>query len=55
MFTEDEHIKTNQQNILIRSLKLKKQKDNSKDVKGAGAAEGSRKRYNHYPLVMDHK
>ncbi|KAL6181790.1 hypothetical protein ACLB2K_048439 [Fragaria x ananassa] len=41
---EDEHIKTNQQNILIRSLKLKKQKDNSKDVKGAVAAEGSRKR-----------
>ncbi|XP_062028972.1 uncharacterized protein LOC133744974 [Rosa rugosa] len=45
---EDEHIKTNQQNILIRSLKLKKQKEkgdsSSKDVKGAGAAEGSRKR-----------
>ncbi|KAK9926656.1 hypothetical protein M0R45_023872 [Rubus argutus] len=45
---EEEHIKTNQQNILIRSLKLKKQKEkgdsSSKDVKGTGAAEGSRKR-----------
>ncbi|BFG32321.1 hypothetical protein CerSpe_185950 [Prunus speciosa] len=43
---EDQHIQTNQQNILIRSLTLKKQKgdSSSKDVKGAGAAEGSRKR-----------
>ncbi|XP_050377510.1 uncharacterized protein LOC126794776 [Argentina anserina] len=45
---EDEHIKTNQQNILIRSLKLKKQKEkvdsSSKDMKVAGAAEGLRKR-----------
>ncbi|PQQ17376.1 uncharacterized protein Pyn_06708 [Prunus yedoensis var. nudiflora] len=42
---EDQHIQTNQQNILIRSLTLKKQKgdSSSKDVKGAGAAEGSRK------------
>ncbi|XP_068306759.1 protein LOWER TEMPERATURE 1-like isoform X1 [Pyrus communis] len=39
-------IQTNQQNILIRSLTLKKQKgdSSSKDVKGASAAEGSKKR-----------
>lgn len=56
--SEEEHIKTNQQNILIRSLKLKKQKEkgdsSSKDVKGAGAAEGSRKRFDYYPLGLDH-
>ncbi|XVE54498.1 hypothetical protein DITRI_Ditri03aG0086500 [Diplodiscus trichospermus] len=41
---ESQHIKTNQQNILIRSLMLnnKKRDSSSKDVKAA--AEGSRKR-----------
>ncbi|XVF49642.1 hypothetical protein PTKIN_Ptkin04bG0029400 [Pterospermum kingtungense] len=41
---ENQHIKTNQQNILIRSLMLnnKKVDSSSKDVKAA--AEGSRKR-----------
>lgn len=50
---EDQHIQTNQQNILIRSLTLKKQKgeSSSKDVKGAGAAEGSRKRYDYLFLL----
>ncbi|XP_048443467.1 uncharacterized protein LOC103950018 [Pyrus x bretschneideri] len=39
-------IQTNQQNILIRSLTLKKQKgdSSSKDAKSAGAAESSKKR-----------
>ncbi|KAM7254169.1 hypothetical protein ACFE04_031851 [Oxalis oulophora] len=43
---ESQQIKTNQVNILIRSLTLKKQKgdNSSKDVKGVAAAEGSRKR-----------
>ncbi|KAM7471516.1 hypothetical protein LguiA_009699 [Lonicera macranthoides] len=43
---EDQLIKTNQMNILIRSLMLKKQKgeSNSKDVKGISINEGSRKR-----------
>ncbi|KAF2302642.1 hypothetical protein P3X46_023510 [Hevea brasiliensis] len=43
---EGQEIKTNQTNILIRSLQLKKQKgdSSSKDMKGVTAAEGSRKR-----------
>ncbi|KAG7954259.1 hypothetical protein I3843_11G008000 [Carya illinoinensis] len=43
---EDQQIKTNQQNILIRSLMLRRQKSDSisKDVKGLTATEGSRKR-----------
>ncbi|WCJ36251.1 SAP domain-containing protein [Euphorbia peplus] len=43
---DGQQIKTNQTNILIRSLQLKKQKgdSSSKDVKGVTAAEGSRKR-----------
>ncbi|XP_052182540.1 uncharacterized protein LOC127795122 [Diospyros lotus] len=43
---EDQLIKTNQMNILIRSLMLKKQKgdSSSKDAKGTAANEGSRKR-----------
>lgn len=43
---EDQLIKTNQMNILIRSLVLKKQKGESslKDVKGVAINEGSRKR-----------
>ncbi|CAL5372991.1 unnamed protein product [Camellia sinensis] len=43
---EDQLIKTNQTNILIRSLVLKKQKgdSSSKDVKTAAASEASRKR-----------
>ncbi|OAY30690.1 uncharacterized protein LOC110630815 isoform X2 [Manihot esculenta] len=43
---EGQQIKTNQTNILIRSLQLKKQKgeSSSKDMKGVTAAEGSRKR-----------
>ncbi|XP_015577745.1 uncharacterized protein LOC8269244 [Ricinus communis] len=43
---EGQQIKTNQTNILIRSLQLKKQKgdSSSKDAKGVTAAEGSRKR-----------
>ncbi|XP_040985708.1 uncharacterized protein LOC121233982 [Juglans microcarpa x Juglans regia] len=43
---EDQQIKTNQQNILIRSLMLRRQKgdSSSKDVKGVTATEGSRKR-----------
>ncbi|KAL7222605.1 hypothetical protein ACSBR1_024325 [Camellia fascicularis] len=42
---EDQLIKTNQTNILIRSLVLKKQKgdSSSKDVKTAAASEASRK------------
>ncbi|XP_023553647.1 uncharacterized protein LOC111811137 isoform X2 [Cucurbita pepo subsp. pepo] len=39
---EDQEIKTNQQNILIRSLMLKN--SSSKDGKGVAAAESSRKR-----------
>ncbi|GMY15105.1 hypothetical protein FCV25MIE_10344 [Fagus crenata] len=43
---EGQQIKTNQQNILIRSLMLRKQKgdSSSKDVKGIASSEGSRKR-----------
>lgn len=43
---------TNQQNILIRSLTLRNKKGDSgsKDVKGPGAAESSRKRY-YYQLL----
>ncbi|KAH7858600.1 hypothetical protein Vadar_025793 [Vaccinium darrowii] len=43
---DDQLIKTNQTNILIRSLTLKKQKaeSSSKDVKGSTASEASRKR-----------
>ncbi|KAF3436876.1 hypothetical protein FNV43_RR19629 [Rhamnella rubrinervis] len=43
---EGQQIMTNQQNILIRSLTLRNKKGDSgsKDVKGAGAAESSRKR-----------
>ncbi|EXB98014.1 hypothetical protein L484_005503 [Morus notabilis] len=43
---EEQQIKTNQQNILIRSLMLRNKKgdSSSKDVKGAGATESSRKR-----------
>ncbi|KAF2311472.1 hypothetical protein GH714_024142 [Hevea brasiliensis] len=43
---EGQQIKTNQTNILIRSLQLNKQKgdSSSKDTKGVTAAEGSRKR-----------
>ncbi|XP_057464762.1 uncharacterized protein LOC130754551 [Actinidia eriantha] len=43
---EDQLIKTNQTNILIRSLLLKKQKgdSSSKDAKGTAASETSRKR-----------
>lgn len=43
---EDQLIKTNQDNILIRSLVLKQQKgeSSSKGAKGTGAIEGSRKR-----------
>ena len=44
---DGEQIKTNQQNILIRSLTLKSKKgdSSSKDVKSAGVTESSRKRY----------
>ncbi|KAF9671697.1 hypothetical protein SADUNF_Sadunf12G0074500 [Salix dunnii] len=44
--TEGQQIRTNQTNILIRSLQLNKQKgdSSSKDVKGVAASEGSRKR-----------
>ncbi|XP_023894330.1 protein LOWER TEMPERATURE 1 isoform X1 [Quercus suber] len=43
---EGQQIKTNQQNILIRSLMLRKQKGeaSSKDVKGVASSEASRKR-----------
>ncbi|CAN0905984.1 hypothetical protein LINGRAHAP2_LOCUS23965 [Linum grandiflorum] len=43
---EDQLIKTNQTNILIRSLQLKKQKGESgpKDASGSNAAESSKKR-----------
>ncbi|XAR50324.1 hypothetical protein NMG60_11004615 [Bertholletia excelsa] len=43
---EDQLIKTNQMNILIRSLMLKNQKGGSstKDVKGTAASEASKKR-----------
>ncbi|XP_062168330.1 uncharacterized protein LOC133874508 [Alnus glutinosa] len=43
---DGQQIKTNQQNILIRSLMLRKQKgdSSSKDVKGVAASESSRKR-----------
>lgn len=43
----DQLIKTNQLNILIRSLVLKKQKgdSSSKDAKGISMNESSRKRY----------
>ncbi|GAV56553.1 SAP domain-containing protein/DDA1 domain-containing protein [Cephalotus follicularis] len=43
---EDQKIKTNQVNILIRSLTLNTQKGDSnlKDVKGVASADGSRKR-----------
>ncbi|XP_012079846.1 uncharacterized protein LOC105640205 [Jatropha curcas] len=43
---ESQQIKTNQTNILIRSLQLKNQKgeSSSKDGKGINAGEGSRKR-----------
>ncbi|KAM1128835.1 hypothetical protein ACFX10_038581 [Malus domestica] len=46
VYPDGQLIQTNQQNILIRSLTLKKQKgdSSSKDVKGASAAEGSKKR-----------
>ncbi|XP_073261154.1 protein LOWER TEMPERATURE 1 isoform X2 [Populus alba] len=45
-FPEGQQIKTNQTNILIRSLQLNKHKgdSSSKDVKGLTATEGSRKR-----------
>ncbi|KAM7480137.1 hypothetical protein LguiA_028350 [Lonicera macranthoides] len=50
---EDQLIKTNQMNILIRSLMLKKQKceSSSKDVKGTAINEGSRKRAAEIALV----
>ncbi|PHT87953.1 hypothetical protein T459_10059 [Capsicum annuum] len=43
---EDQLIKTNQQNILIRSLMLKKQRGdyNSKDGKGISSNDNGRKR-----------
>ncbi|XP_015882196.1 uncharacterized protein LOC107418040 [Ziziphus jujuba] len=43
---EGQQIKTNQQNILIRSLTLrnKKSESGSRDANGAGAAESSKKR-----------
>ncbi|XP_021616979.1 uncharacterized protein LOC110618190 isoform X2 [Manihot esculenta] len=43
---EGQQIKTNQTNILIRSLQIKKQKgdSSSKDMKGVTVSEGSRKR-----------
>ncbi|KAF5743696.1 hypothetical protein HS088_TW08G00282 [Tripterygium wilfordii] len=43
---EGQNIKTNQQNILIRSLTLKKHKgdSSSRDAKGAAATDGPRKR-----------
>ena len=46
-FSEDQLIKTNQTNILIRSLVLKKRKvdSNLKDGKAVSVAESSRKRY----------
>lgn len=46
VWPDDQLIKTNQTNILIRSLTLKKQKaeSSSKDVKGSTASEASRKR-----------
>ncbi|CAN6718197.1 unnamed protein product [Malus baccata var. baccata] len=45
-YPDGQLIQTNQQNILIRSLTLKKQKgdSSSKDAKSAGAAESSKKR-----------
>lgn len=51
---EDQLIKTNQQNILIRSLMLRRQKgdSSSKDVKSVAATEGSRKRYCYRVLWM---
>lgn len=48
-YPEDQHIKTNQQNILIRSLTLKKHKGDSSSKDGS---EGSRKRYYHSPLSI---
>ncbi|KAL1060449.1 hypothetical protein V6Z11_1Z097200 [Gossypium hirsutum] len=50
---ENQHIKTDQQNILIRSLMLNNNKggSSSKDVKAA--AEGPRKRFAHQSS-MDH-
>ncbi|TQD70841.1 hypothetical protein C1H46_043623 [Malus baccata] len=46
VYPDGQLIQTNQQNILIRSLTLKKQKgdSSSKDAKSAGAAESSKKR-----------
>ncbi|KAF3658531.1 hypothetical protein FXO38_13173 [Capsicum annuum] len=48
---EDQLIKTNQQNILIRSLMLKKQRGdyNSKDGKGISSNDNGRKRLTFYP------
>jgi hypothetical protein len=50
VYSEGQQIKTNQTNILIRSLQLNKHKgdSSSKDVKGLTATEGSRKRYCFY-------
>lgn len=42
VYAEGQHIKTNQQNILIRSLTLKKQRGDSSSKDGS---DGSRKRY----------
>ncbi|KAM1185978.1 hypothetical protein TB2_014854 [Malus domestica] len=46
VYPDGQLIQTNQQNILIRSLTLKKQKgdSSSKDAKSSGAAESSKKR-----------
>ncbi|KAK4436863.1 hypothetical protein Salat_0020200 [Sesamum alatum] len=41
---EDQLIRTNQTNILIRSLMLKNQKGDTKDGKGTSSNQGSRKR-----------
>lgn len=52
---EGQVIKTNQQNILIRALTLRKQRgeSSSKTAKGVAAGEGSsRKRYLYYFFVM---
>ncbi|KAJ6869208.1 hypothetical protein NC651_034078 [Populus alba x Populus x berolinensis] len=51
---EGQQIKTNQTNILIRSLQLNKHKgdSSSKDVKGLTATEGSRKRKAFIPVPV---
>lgn len=53
IYTENQVIKTDQMNILIRSLLLKQQQKSESSAKGAGKKEGSRKRYMFLLFVFD--